>query len=178
MIVLESYTVFEKNDILKIMKVISNSVETTQKLAEDLAAVILPGTTILLNGELGAGKTTFTQGFARALGIKRPVKSPTFTLVREYQTDQFMLYHLDVYRLGEEGGAEDLGLSEYFNADSVALVEWSQFIQADLPQAVLVIDLACLDQGETDQREINIHAVGAQPTKILMDLEQRYGTSN
>lgn len=178
MIVLESYTVFEKNDILKIMKVISNSVETTQKLAEDLAAVILPGTTILLNGELGAGKTTFTQGFARALGIKRPVKSPTFTLVREYQTDQFMLYHLDVYRLGEEGGAEDLGLSEYFNADSVALVEWSQFIQADLPQAVLVIDLARLDQGETDQREINIHAVGTQPNKILTDLEQRYGTSN
>lgn len=178
MIVLESYTVFEKNDILKIMKVISNSVETTQKLAEDLAAVILPGTTILLNGELGAGKTTFTQGFARALGIKRPVKSPTFTLVREYQTDQFMLYHLDVYRLGEEGGAEDLGLSEYFNADSVALVEWSQFIQADLPQAVLVIDLARLDQGETDQREINIHAVGTQPTQILTDLEQRYGTSN
>lgn len=178
MIILESYTVFEKNDILKIMKVISNSVEMTQKLAEDLAAVILPGTTILLNGELGAGKTTFTQGFARALGIKRPVKSPTFTLVREYQTDQFMLYHLDVYRLGEEGGAEDLGLSEYFNADSVALVEWSQFIQADLPQAVLVIDLARLDQGETDQREINIHAVGAQPNKILTDLEQRYGTSN
>ena len=90
------------------MRILVNTVNETQKLAAKLAKNVAAGDTILLSGDLGAGKTTFTQGFAKELGIKRPVKSPTFTLVREYQTSEFPLYHLDVYRLGEEGNAEDL----------------------------------------------------------------------
>ncbi len=78
------------------MRIITENAEETQKLGMALAKLVTPGDTILLNGDLGAGKTTFTQGFARALGINRPLKSPTFTLVREYQTTNFPLYHLDV----------------------------------------------------------------------------------
>ncbi|MBM7618007.1 tRNA threonylcarbamoyladenosine biosynthesis protein TsaE [Weissella uvarum] len=157
----------------------SNSVEETQNLAQALARVITPGTTILLNGDLGAGKTTFTQGFARELGIKRPVKSPTFTLVREYQTPAFMLYHLDVYRLGEEGGAEDLGLSEYFNPDSVALVEWSEFITDDLPDDVLVIDLSRIAGDATEQqRQIELSATGPHSQHVLDQLGIDDGTRN
>ncbi len=169
----------QKNDILKIMIVNSESVETTQKLAKTLAQIVTPGTTILLHGDLGAGKTTFTQGFARALGIKRPVKSPTFTLVREYQTQDFMLYHLDVYRLGEEGGADDLGLAEYFNASSVSLVEWSEYIQADLPSDVLNVTLTRTDTyDKIDQRKIEVTATGSHSQQILNQLEQTYGLDN
>lgn len=149
-----------------------NSVEETQKVAATLASIIQPGDTLLLNGDLGAGKTTFTQGFARALGMKRPLKSPTFTLVREYQTPKFQLNHLDVYRLGEEGGAEDLGLSEYFNPSSVTIVEWSEFITEDLPQDFLQIDLTRIEHDIADtQRQITIQAQGSMSNQRLQELE-------
>jgi len=149
-----------------------NSVEETQKVAATLASIIQPGDTLLLNGDLGAGKTTFTQGFARSLGMKRPLKSPTFTLVREYQTANFQLNHLDVYRLGEEGGAEDLGLNEYFNPNSVTIVEWSEFIAEDLPQDFLRIELTRIEHDIADtQRQIDIQAQGPISHQRLQELE-------
>lgn len=149
-----------------------NTVEETQALAAKLAANVQPGDTILLNGDLGAGKTTFTQGFARALGIKRPLKSPTFTLVREYQTENFPLYHLDVYRLGEEGGAEELGLAEYFVGEGVALIEWSEFIQSELPTDVLTIDLDRVASDTTgNQRTITVNANGPRSQELLAAIE-------
>lgn len=148
------------------------SVEETQAVAAALASIIQPGDTLLLNGDLGAGKTTFTQGFARALGMRRPLKSPTFTLVREYQTANFQLNHLDVYRLGEEGGADELGLSEYFNPNSVTIVEWSEFIKEDLPQDFLQIDLTRLAHDiEDTQRAIEIQAQGNVSEGRLQELE-------
>lgn len=149
-----------------------NTVEETQALAAKLAANVQPGDTILLNGDLGAGKTTFTQGFARALGIRRPLKSPTFTLVREYQTENFPLYHLDVYRLGEEGGAEELGLAEYFGGEAVALIEWSEFIQSELPTDVLTIDLDRVASDTTgNQRTITVSANGPRSQDLLAAIE-------
>ncbi|HJG84365.1 MAG TPA: tRNA (adenosine(37)-N6)-threonylcarbamoyltransferase complex ATPase subunit type 1 TsaE [Weissella thailandensis] len=153
------------------MRILVNTVNETQKLAAKLAKNVAAGDTILLSGDLGAGKTTFTQGFAKELGIKRPVKSPTFTLVREYQTSEFPLYHLDVYRLGEEGNAEDLGLSEYFGGDAVALVEWSQYIKPDLPDDVLKISFERVASQET-QRLITITATGKQSTRLLAAMEE------
>ena len=157
-----------KNGILDIMRLTVNTVEETQTLAARLAKLVQPGDTILLNGDLGAGKTTFTQGLARALGIRRPLKSPTFTLVREYQTENF-----PVYRLGEEGGGDELGLAEYFGGEGVALIEWSEFIQSELPQDVLIIDLARLDQDETGLlRTISVRATGPRSEAILAALEK------
>ncbi|MFW7395445.1 tRNA (adenosine(37)-N6)-threonylcarbamoyltransferase complex ATPase subunit type 1 TsaE, partial [Vagococcus fluvialis] len=82
--------------------------ETTQKLAFDLATLSESGDIFLLIGDLGAGKTTLTKGFAEGLGIKQMIKSPTYTLIKEYETGKLPLYHMDVYRLAE--GASDLGL--------------------------------------------------------------------
>lgn len=106
------------------------SPEATMAIGAKLGQLVQPGDLILLDGDLGAGKTTFTKGLAKSLGIPNNVKSPTFTLIREYRQGRLPLYHMDVYRL-EDGGAEDLGLDEYFDGDGVSVVEWSQFI-ADL----------------------------------------------
>ena len=113
---------------------VSNA-ELTQKIAEKLAKALHAGDVILLDGDLGAGKTTFTKGLARGLGIRKNVKSPTFTLIREYHEGRLPLYHMDVYRLEETGG-DDLGLEEYFNGDGVSVVEWSQFVEDDLPKGL------------------------------------------
>ncbi len=153
------------------MRIITENAEETQKLGMALAKLVTPGDTILLNGDLGAGKTTFTQGFARALGINRPLKSPTFTLVREYQTTNFPLYHLDVYRLGEEGGADELGLEEYFGRDGVAIIEWAEFIKAAWPNDFLTITIARTSNHSEAERVVTLDATGQQSQAILEKLE-------
>ena len=103
-----------------------------------MAAYLRPGDVVVLNGDLGAGKTTFTKGIAKGLGIKEIIKSPTFTIIHEYQDGRIPLYHMDAYRL-ENGGAEDLGLDEYFDGDGVSVVEWAQFAEDELPDEFLAI---------------------------------------
>lgn len=174
-----NYKASWENAILMVMKKIVENVAQTQALAAQLAKVIQAGDTILLNGDLGVGKTTFTQGLARQLGIKRPLKSPTFTLVREYQTPRFPLYHLDVYRLGEEGGAEDLGLDEYFGGDGVALIEWSQYILNELPADRLQIDIKRWSADPTsNKRTLEVSAQGQQAQQRLKEWEAALGTDN
>ena len=90
------------------------SADQTMAIGEKLAPLLAPRDLILLDGDLGAGKTTFTKGLGKGLGIKRPIKSPTFTIIREYQSGRIPLYHMDVYRL-EQGGGDDLGLDEYLS---------------------------------------------------------------
>ncbi|EHL97976.1 hydrolase, P-loop family [Lentilactobacillus parafarraginis F0439] len=107
-------------------------------IGEKLAPLLAPRDLILLDGDLGAGKTTFTKGLGKGLGIKRPIKSPTFTIIREYQSGRIPLYHMDVYRL-EQGGGDDLGLDEYFNGDGVNVVEWSKFVADQIPANYLRI---------------------------------------
>lgn len=104
--------------------------EITQKLAFDLATLSEKGDVFLLTGDLGAGKTTFTKGFAEGLGINQMIKSPTYTLIKEYETGKLPLYHMDVYRLGE--GASDLGLDEYLEGDGICIIEWGHLIKEDL----------------------------------------------
>lgn len=115
-----------------------NSAKETQKIAEKMAPLLQKQDVILLDGDLGAGKTTFTKGLAEGLGIHRNIKSPTFTIIREYQQGRLPLYHMDVYRLEETGG-EGLGLEEYFEGDGVSVIEWSQFVNDELPVERLVI---------------------------------------
>lgn len=119
-------------------KVTVNSAEQTIEVGEKLAQFLQPRDLILLDGDLGAGKTTFTKGLGKGLGIERPIKSPTFTIIREYQSGRIPLYHMDVYRL-EQGGGDDLGLDEYFNGDGVNVVEWSKFVSDEIPADYLRI---------------------------------------
>ncbi|GJM77487.1 hypothetical protein HMSSN036_97030 [Paenibacillus macerans] len=109
----------------------------TEKLAAHLARQALPGTVIALDGDLGAGKTAFSQWFARHLGVTDTVNSPTFTLIKEYE-GRLPFYHMDVYRLSLEE-AEELGLDEYFYGAGVSLVEWASLIEELLPANLLQI---------------------------------------
>lgn len=120
-----------------------NTLEETQALALKLATFVEPQYTITLEGDLGAGKTTFTQSFAKGLGIKRTVNSPTFTIMKQYE-GRIALNHLDVYRL--ENSDEDLGWDEIFYGDAVTIVEWAHLIEEELPKERLAIEITRIDE--------------------------------
>lgn len=130
----------------------------TQALAAALAGWLEPGDVVVLSGDLGAGKTTFTQGLARQLGVVDPVTSPTFTILQQYRGVQrldtgeaeLQINHLDVYRLGSLDEAEALGLDELLDGDSVTLVEWGEGIEPLLGTSRLTVtlQLAPLKGGE------------------------------
>ena len=120
-----------------------NDLEETQALAQKLAEIVEPQDTITLEGDLGAGKTTFTQAFAKGLGITRTVNSPTFTIMKQYN-GRLPLNHLDVYRL--EDSDEDLGWDEIFYGDAVTVVEWAHLIERDLPGERLAIEIRRVDE--------------------------------
>lgn len=138
-------------------------------IGEKLAAYLAPQDLILLDGDLGAGKTTFTKGLAKGLGITRPIKSPTFTIIREYQDGRIPLYHMDVYRL-EEGGGDDLGLEEYFNGDGVNVVEWSKFVSDELPDDYLRIIFRRDDSEGDNVRTLTFEATGHRFEQLIDDI--------
>ncbi|MEG0442405.1 MAG: tRNA (adenosine(37)-N6)-threonylcarbamoyltransferase complex ATPase subunit type 1 TsaE [Carnobacterium sp.] len=144
--------------------------DETKAIAAALAAFLIPGDIILLEGDLGAGKTTFTKGLATGLGIKRVIKSPTYTIIREYLDGRLPLYHMDVYRLEETGGT-DLGLEEYFEGDGVSIVEWATFIPEDIPSEYLQIKLQPSGEDLTE-RTITFKAVGQHYEELLSRLDE------
>lgn len=117
--------------------------EETKQLASKLALLLQPGNVVTLEGDLGAGKTTFTKGLGTALGVRRTINSPTFTIIKEY-TGEIPLYHMDVYRL--ENSEEDIGFDEYFHGDGITVVEWASFIQDYLPEERLEIKIKRIDE--------------------------------
>ncbi|AEB73560.1 tRNA (adenosine(37)-N6)-threonylcarbamoyltransferase complex ATPase subunit type 1 TsaE [Lentilactobacillus buchneri] len=146
-----------------------HSADQTMAIGEKLSAYLAPQDLILLDGDLGAGKTTFTKGLAKGLGITRPIKSPTFTIIREYQDGRIPLYHMDVYRL-EEGGGDDLGLEEYFNGDGVNVVEWSKFVADELPDDYLRIIFRRDDSEGDNVRTLTFEATGHRFEQLIDDI--------
>ncbi|AOZ94632.1 tRNA (adenosine(37)-N6)-threonylcarbamoyltransferase complex ATPase subunit type 1 TsaE [Paenibacillus crassostreae] len=145
----------------------SYQLQDTEALAVWLADAVVPGTVIGLDGDLGAGKTAFSQQFAKHLGVKGIVNSPTFTIIKEYE-GKMPFYHMDVYRLSIEE-ADELGLDEYFYGKGVCLVEWSQIISDLLPTAHLHLSIATTG---SDQREITIHGLGEPYENWCRNLKQ------
>ncbi|WP_153124582.1 tRNA (adenosine(37)-N6)-threonylcarbamoyltransferase complex ATPase subunit type 1 TsaE [Peribacillus tepidiphilus] len=143
---------------------ISNSPDTTFSLAEKMGMVIEPGSVITLEGDLGAGKTTFTKGLAKGLGITKNVNSPTFTIIKEYH-GRLPLYHMDVYRLDDE--SEDMGFEEYFEGEGVTVVEWAHLIEEQLPKERLAIHLYRLSDVE---RKIVFHPVGERYVSLCKEI--------
>ena len=131
------------------MKLKTSSPAETQAIAAALASVVRAGDVILLSGDLGAGKTTFTQGFARALGVTDPVTSPTFTLMNEYR-GRLRVLHADVYRLESLQEVIDLGIGELVEEDSVALVEWGEAAAPALPGHLTIT----IEHGDGDDDRI------------------------
>ena len=121
------------------MEYISKSAAETLDIAAAFASKLVGGDVVLLHGDLGAGKTTFTKGIARALGVKDVVTSPTFTIVKEYEGERLALFHMDMYRLS--GDVTELGLEEYFKRkDGVTVIEWCAL--SDLPSRVYNVYLS------------------------------------
>lgn len=119
-------------------KVVVHTEEETIALGVRLGSVLSANSLLTLRGDLGAGKTTFTKGIGKGLGVKRIINSPTFTIVKQYQ-GRLPLSHFDAYRL--EGQEEDLGFEEIFESDDVCVVEWADFIETMLPKERLQIDI-------------------------------------
>lgn len=137
-----------------------DSLEKTQQIAEKLAQVVTENDIILLNGDLGAGKTTFSQYFGKALGVKRTINSPTFNIIKSYK-GRLPFHHMDCYRL--EDSDEDLGFDEYFNDNGVTIIEWSEFIQEYLPKERLEINIKYID---ADKRVFEIISKGEHYKQI------------
>lgn len=146
---------------------ISRGEADTVELAGYFAKLAQPGTVITLDGDLGAGKTRFSQGFAAALGVKGVVNSPTFTLIKEYQ-GRLPLYHMDVYRITQDE-AEDLGLDEYFEGAGVSLVEWASLIPDLLPAARLSLRI---EHAGENGRVVYCEGIGAPYAQWVADLPQ------
>lgn len=152
---------------------VSYGVTDTEQLAGKIASFVEPGTIITLDGDLGAGKTTFSQSFAKALGVTEQVSSPTFTIIKEYEGKQHPLYHMDVYRLSIPE-ADELGLDEYFYGDGVTLVEWASIIEPLIPTAKLAIYIAYHWDEETEvatKRTFHITGSGAPYIQWMEQLQ-------
>lgn len=143
---------------------ISHSEQDTEQFAVLVANQLVRGAVIALEGDLGAGKTAFTKGLAKGLGVTRTVNSPTFTIIKEYQ-GRLPLYHMDVYRVS--GSAEDLGFDEYFEGDGVTVIEWAHLISEQLPQELLVIRIYRLDD---HSRRFVLEAHGERYVKVCREI--------
>ena len=143
-----------------IVELASRSAKDTQAIAAEVARVVGPGDVIVLGGDLGAGKATFTQGLGAALGVDEPITSPTFVLMRTYE-GRLPIVHMDVYRLEHLQEAVDLGLAEILDDGAVALVEWGDLVAAVLPADFLEVMIEQTDGGESDDdRCLRIRPVG------------------
>lgn len=153
---------------MKYEKLTKSAIET-KEFATRLGTLVSPGDVITLEGDLGAGKTTFTQGLAVGLGVKRNVTSPTFTIIKEYQ-GRIPLYHMDVYRL--EDAEEDIGFAEYFYGTGITIIEWAQYIDDFLPKNRLDIYIEVIDQ---DRRKIICQSSDSYYKTLISELKAAEG---
>ena len=134
----------------------TRSPEETFQLGEELGRKAVPGQVFTLTGDLGVGKTVFTQGLAKGLGIEEPVNSPTFTIVQVYEEGRLPFYHFDVYRIGDVEEMEEVGFDDYVMGEGVSLIEWADLIEEILPEKRTEIRIEKdLEQG-FDYRKITV----------------------
>lgn len=136
--------------------------EETVYLGHQLGLLLKPGMTILIDGELAAGKTTFTKGVGLALGIKDNINSPTFTILKRYLLDETKLYHLDLYRLDNEG--MDFDLEDYINSDGITIIEWPFNVKSILPNEYLLIEIEIVSE---EERKFTFSAKGKKYQEVV-----------
>ena len=145
-------------------KRVTPSAEATKQLAATLAPYVRPGHVLVLTGDLGAGKTQFTQGLAAALGVKAAVVSPTFNIVLSYEDGTLPLHHFDLYRLEDADELEDIGFYEYLEGDGVTLIEWGDKFPEKLPISYLEVAIRANEEG---RRTVTVHSVGEVHRRLL-----------
>lgn len=138
------------------MEIETNSPEGTYKAGYRLGMDAEPGQVYCLSGDLGVGKTVFTKGFAKGLGIDENVNSPTFTIIQLYETGKMPLYHFDVYRISDIDEMDEIGYEEYFYGEGVCLIEWAELIEDILPENVIWIRIEKSIAKGFDYRKITI----------------------
>jgi len=150
------------------LKKISKSVGETMKIGAKFAKGLKRGDCVALIGDLGAGKTVFTKGVAKGLGVKnaRYVNSPTFVIIKEYE-GRFPLYHFDLYRLDGHSGFDDMNYEEYFYGDGVTVIEWADKIMGLLPERYIEVKLTVVDE---NKRRIEIHLSSLRGAKRRSNL--------
>jgi tRNA threonylcarbamoyladenosine biosynthesis protein TsaE len=160
----------------RMLDIISHSEAQTRRLGARLGGLLSPGDVIALAGGLGTGKTRFSQGVGQGLGVTEPIVSPTFTLVREYRGPEIRLplFHVDLYRIENEGETLTFGLEEYLYGDGICLVEWADRLgDNQMPDEYLWIDFHYLDQSK---RGLLIQPRGPHYEELLRDFRQEaYG---
>ena len=138
------------------MIVETNDPKQTFELGRKLGKQAKPGEIYCLNGDLGVGKTVFTQGFASGIGITEPVNSPTFTIVQQYEEGRLPLYHFDVYRIGDVEEMEEIGYEDCFFGEGVCLIEWSALIEELIPETAIQITIEKDLEKGFDYRKITV----------------------
>ncbi len=142
---------------------ITNSPDGTKQLAATLAPYVHAGDVVVLDGDLGAGKTQFVQGFAQAFGVLEQIVSPTFNLMLAYQ-GHLPLYHFDLYRLEEAAQLEDIGFYETIDADGVTFIEWGSRFADAMPYSYLRVTLSASEEGK---RQVSVRSVGDRARQLL-----------
>ena len=153
---------------MKNLKLISNSPIETTKIAQALAKFLRIGDTVVLTGELGAGKTKFTEGFLAYYNLQDEISSPTFTIVNEYKAPLSTIYHFDVYRLADLDEFYAIGGDEYFDK-GICLIEWGEQIEDALPLELIKIHFE-KNSEDDNSRVLNFEAIGSKYEKILDEL--------
>ena len=131
----------------------------TYELGEKIGQMAKPGMVISLTGDLGVGKTVFTQGLAKGLGIEEPVNSPTFTIVQVYEEGRLPLYHFDVYRIGDIEEMDEIGYEDYFYGEGVCLIEWADLIREILPEQMCRVTIEKNLEKGFDYRKITLEGL-------------------
>lgn len=153
------------------LTIISTSPEDTWRIGRTIGGILMPGDILCMYGELGSGKTNMAYGIAVGLGVQTAyVTSPTFTLVNEY-SGRVPLYHMDLYRLQDDSELEELGFKEYLESEGVALIEWAELAENELPQERLSIYLSTVDE---QIREIGFLAEGERYEDLLRSFQQLF----
>ena len=152
-----------------------SGLDKTEELAKIIGEVALPGDNLVLTGDLGAGKTTLTKGIARGLGIEQMIKSPTYTIIREYDQGRLPLYHMDIYRVAASGA--DLGLDEYFEGEGLSVIEWGNLLEEALPEDYLEL---ILEKSDTDLEYsyVKLQAYGEQSEAFKQRIVEQWRQNN
>ena len=152
-----------------------SGLDKTEELAKVIGEVAQPGDNLVLTGDLGAGKTTLTKGIARGLGIEQMIKSPTYTIIREYDQGRLPLYHMDIYRVAASGA--DLGLEEYFEGEGLSVIEWGNLLEEALPEDYFEL---ILEKSDTDleYRYVKLQAYGEQSEAFKQRIVEKWRQNN
>lgn len=134
----------------------TNNAAETFALGQKLGSQALPGQIYTLIGDLGVGKTVFTQGMANGLGITEPINSPTFTIIQEYEEGRLPFYHFDVYRIGGIEEMEEIGYDDYFFGQGVTMIEWANLIEELLPDYIIRVTIEKDLEKGFDYRKITV----------------------